>query len=59
MSGPSFPSASFGAYDVPRARRPGGLTAICVIAIVLGGLGCWDRWRGWRHWRPVPACKWR
>ena len=39
MSVPSSPSASFGSYDVPRARRPGGLTAICVIGIVLGSLG--------------------
>jgi hypothetical protein len=34
---------SFGDADVPDSetlpRRPGGLTAICVIAIILGGLG--------------------
>ncbi len=26
-------------YDAVPARRPGGLTTICVIAIILGGLG--------------------
>ena len=39
MTVPSLPSESSRWYGVPRARRPGGLTAVCVIAIVLGGLG--------------------
>ena len=38
MTVPSLPPA-FGSYGLPRAGRPGGLTAICVIAIILGGLG--------------------
>ncbi len=39
MAVPSLPSESSGSYGVPTARRPGGLTAVCVIALVLGGLG--------------------
>jgi hypothetical protein len=35
--GPDGSEPGFGA--APRPRRPGGLTAICVIAIVLGSLG--------------------
>jgi hypothetical protein len=39
MTVPSFPSESSPLYGPPHARRPGGLTAICVIAIILGSLG--------------------
>ncbi len=39
MSVPSFPPESQYPYEIPQARRPGGLTAICVIAIILGVLG--------------------
>ena len=38
MTSPSLPSESSPFYGLPQARRPAGLTAICVIAIVLGGL---------------------
>jgi hypothetical protein len=39
MTVPSIPSEASGSYGVPPARRPGGLTAVCVIAIILGSLG--------------------
>ena len=39
MTTPFVPSEPSGAYGVSRSCRPGGLMAVCVIAIVLGGLG--------------------
>jgi hypothetical protein len=39
MMNPSSPFAPSFSYGVPPARRPGGLTAVSVIAIVLGVLG--------------------
>ncbi len=39
MTVPSFPSESSRWYGVPHGRRPGGLTAVCVIAVILGGMG--------------------
>ncbi len=39
MSVPSLPSESSRGDGVSPARRPGGLTAVCVIAIVLGSFG--------------------
>ncbi len=39
MSVPSFSPESPYSFEIPYARRPGGLTAVCVFAIILGGLG--------------------
>lgn len=39
MTVSSLPSESFPPPGVPPARRPSGLTAVCMIAIVLGSLG--------------------
>ncbi len=39
MSVPSFSPESPYSSGIPHGRRPGGLTAVSVIAIILGGLG--------------------
>ena len=36
---PSYPGDSTTGFEGTPRKRPGGLTAVCVIAIVLGGLG--------------------
>jgi hypothetical protein len=36
---PGFPGNSSAGFEGAPRQRPGGLTAVCVIAIVLGGLG--------------------
>jgi hypothetical protein len=39
LNQPSYPGDSTGGFEGAPRRRPGRLTAVCVIAIVLGGLG--------------------
>ena len=39
MSVPPLPPEPPYSHEIPHARRPGGLTAVCVIAIVLASLG--------------------
>ncbi|MFZ1934566.1 MAG: hypothetical protein WCB27_22670 [Thermoguttaceae bacterium] len=36
---PGYPSDPTAGFDAPPPQRPGGLTAVCVIAIVLGAMG--------------------
>jgi preprotein translocase subunit SecG len=36
---PGYPGDPTAGFDAPPPQRPGGLTAVCVIAIVLGALG--------------------